>query len=241
MLSRSRKFLLFITVAVFLGTFCSILSVPSFLSKSTTGTAESTEHEAVSTEAHLSSPTTSSSTTRTLPLSATTTTTTTLVLTPTTISPCETFTCSNHGTCIYDEEIQQVKCNCIEPYFGEHCEKHRCDGRICQNGGSCYFDEVLQKAKCSCIDPYIGDYCAINACDGISCQNGGTCIVETELGNATVLIIFSETYVFSIPVIHSARIMEFVQSKIKFRHAIAKFPTVEKFANVLQFTKNKEK
>jgi len=98
------------------------------------------------------------------------------------ISPCETFTCSDQGSCTYDEETQQVKCNCIEPYFGEHCEKHRCDKHICQNGGSCSFDEVLQQPKCSCIDPYIGDSCAINACAGIICRNGGTCIVENEAG-----------------------------------------------------------
>ncbi|CBY30808.1 unnamed protein product [Oikopleura dioica] len=245
MLSRSRKFLLFLTVAVLLGALCSILSVPILLSKSTSGNAESTEHADGSTAAtgigtmttkaaittslstissstkttetatsgtaskpstttaspstlltsnstptttsgieSETSTTTTSSTTQSAEMATSATTsmmtesTTTTVLTTTAISPCEIITCLNNGTCIEEENNNQAECNCTEPFFGDHCERHRCNEHICHNRGFCSFDEVLQEAKCSCFDPFIGDHCEIHACDGIICENGGTCSVE---------------------------------------------------------------
>ena len=168
MLSKSQKLFLFLTLAILLGALCSILSVPVFLSKVNDGTAESSQSYDVSTAASLTA------TTRASTVSSTTT-----ILTTTTISPCEGIICLNNGTCSYDDVNQQAVCICTEPYFGERCEKHRCNEHICQNRGECSFDEGLQMAKCSCVDPYTGEFCEKHVCDEIDCQNGGTCYVES--------------------------------------------------------------
>ncbi|CAG5079175.1 Oidioi.mRNA.OKI2018_I69.PAR.g9190.t1.cds [Oikopleura dioica] len=62
---------------------------------------------------------------------------------------CDGITCLNGGTC--NEMEENFSCDCIDPFTGEYCQDHPCDG-FCQNHGVCALESEIP--TCSCRDPY---------------------------------------------------------------------------------------
>jgi len=104
--------------------------------------------------------------------------------------------CANNGTCRPEVSYPSEKCECLDGFYGLHCEfkeETKCD-LDCENGGLCkngvkdytdlsatlqqYFDEDLKHDKhCICPKGFTGRLCEIEiaSCGPNHCLNGAGC------------------------------------------------------------------
>ncbi|CAG5079386.1 Oidioi.mRNA.OKI2018_I69.PAR.g9241.t1.cds [Oikopleura dioica] len=146
--------------------------------------AECFEYTTIKHETTTSTPTTETTTT-TLPEPITTPAAEFEI---TTESPCASFDCMNEGSCVLDHGYP--KCECKEPYFANHCERHPCDFHQCVIG-VCIYDEEIQSPKCACDPNYGGEFCDQTLCEIQGCENGSTCSVENGVAKCECRVSYS--------------------------------------------------
>ena len=69
--------------------------------------------------------------------------------------------CLNGGKCV--GLLNGTKCECPVSYFGETCEKSKCDNVKCENNGVCRLNNTTKEGyMCECVEDFSGQFCETN-------------------------------------------------------------------------------
>ena len=98
------------------------------------------------------------------------------------------ISCSNHGVCTYDPDLNQMSCACDQYYTGTSCQydTRACSSNPCLNGGNCtnVFKLNTTSFECSCGHVYNGIYCEnqVDLCLNSTCvKEQGYCKVSGSM------------------------------------------------------------
>ncbi len=96
------------------------------------------------------------------------------------IKPCEGITCSNHGTCNFNNSYYKAVCDCDDGFVVRNNTEcvSPCEGVTCSNHGTCFVENNV--AICDCEEGFQveNNINCVDKCDYVSCGNG-TCINES--------------------------------------------------------------
>ncbi|KAJ6247098.1 ras gtpase-activating protein [Anaeramoeba flamelloides] len=89
-------------------------------------------------------------------------------------------TCTQDSQCLNDGKCESFFCNCVSPYYGETCEKEKCENVDC-GSGKCN----SETGECDCKDGFGGQNCENDLCQ-IEYENctypQGTCMYTGKVG-----------------------------------------------------------